>query len=620
MPHAEPAPSRLTSPATSEDEYRPIADYAIVGDGRTAALVSRTGSIDWLCLPSFASPSLFAAILDRQRGGRFGIRPSGPFTSRRRYVGDSPVLETTFETADGTVRVTDFMPILTGSPLAREIASERELVRIVEGVAGAVELDIVFVPRPDYARRPVRLVERGRLGWFSVERDRAYILHSDVPFRPCDGASALGCRLRVEAGEKRYLSLIFACDDVAAVAPLGAYADARLEATFRWWDRWSGLCPYRGPYRAEVMRSVLVLKLLTYALSGAVVAAPTASLPEAVGAARNWDYRFTWLRDASLTLRAFVDLGHSAEGAVFLDWLLNTTRLSRPYLQVLYDVYGRTRMHEQELDHFEGYRGSRPVRIGNAAETQLQLDVYGSVVMAAYDYVIRGGRLDRFERRMLTGLGKVVCDHWREPDNGIWEIRGERLHHVYSKTMCWVALDRLLRLAAAGHVRLPRDRVERERAAIAEAIEAHGFDPDLNAYVGAFGNREPDAALLLMARFGYKDANDPRMVGTYDFLRRELGRGALLMRYRDGYDGMPSREGAFGICSFWQVDYLARRGDVQDAVRLFDRLLGYANDLGLFAEEIDPDTGEALGNFPQAFTHVGLIAAALTLERAGVRD
>jgi GH15 family glucan-1,4-alpha-glucosidase len=619
MPNAEPATESLISPPTSEADYRPIGDYAIVGDGRTAALVSRTGSIDWLCLPSFASPSLFAAILDRQRGGRFGIRPSGPFTSRRRYLGDSPVLETTFETAVGTVRVTDFMPVLAGSPLARDIASERELVRIVEGVSGAVELDIVFVPRPDYGRRPVRLVERGKLGWFSVERDRAYILHSDVPFRPCDGASALGCRLRVAAGEKRYLSLVFACDDVAAIAPLGVHADARLEATLAWWERWSGLCPYRGPYRTEVMRSVLVLKLLTYALSGAVVAAPTASLPEAIGAARNWDYRFTWLRDASLTLRAFVDLGHRAEGAVFLDWLLNTTRLTRPCLQVLYDVYGRTRMHEEDLDHFEGYRGSRPVRIGNAAETQLQLDVYGSVVMAAHDYVVRGGRLDRFERRMLTGFGKVVCDRWREPDNGIWEIRGGRRHHVHSKMMCWVALDRLLRLAADGHVRIPRDRVERERAAVAEAIETDGFDPDLNAYVAAFGNREPDAALLLMARFGYKDPSDPRMVGTYDFLRRELGRGPLIMRYRHGYDGMPSPEGAFGICSFWQVDYLARRGDVQEAVRLFDRLLDYANDLGLFAEEIDPDTGEALGNFPQAFTHVGLIAAALTLERAGVR-
>jgi GH15 family glucan-1,4-alpha-glucosidase len=605
-----PRPGPIASRGTPEPE---IGDYAVIGDCRTAALVSRDGSIDWLCLPHFSRPSVFAAVLDQERGGRFAIRPDGAFRSTRRYAGPTAVLETTFETSTGTARLTDLMPIADDPSGLHPM---REILRVVEGVEGEVALDVRWEPRPDYARAAPRIRPQGALGYACDWRDELFLLHADARLELAPNRAAVIGRVRVEAGQKRYFSLSYAKSDIAVIAPLRELADQRVQATLAWWANWIGRCSYHGPHREAVLRSAVTLKLMTFALSGAVVAAPTASLPEAIGGDRNWDYRYCWLRDAALTMRAFVGLGFQEEAASFLQWLLHATRLTWPKLQVLYDVYGHTDLQEDELGHLSGYRGSRPVRVGNAARKQIQLDVYGSVVVAAFNYVESGGRLQADEAKLLAGFGETVCRTWREPDSGIWEIRGPKRHYTFSKVMCWAALDSLVKLHERGRVRIDANRFRRERDDIAAAIETRGYHETLRSYVSELEGDRLDAALLLMGCLAYKAPSDRRMRATFDLIQQRLGRDGLLYRYETGYDGLPSPEGAFGICSFWAVDNLALRGDCDAAERSFKYILSFANDVGLFAEEIDVKTGIALGNFPQAFTHVGLINAAMALMNA----
>ena len=604
--------------ANDAANYPPIADYAIVGDCRTVALISRQGSVDWFCVPAISGASVFAALLDRKRGGRFALRPAAPFRTERCYLDGTNVLETTFITAGGRARVIDLMP-LRGE--AAGLEPERELLRIAEGLEGEVEMEALYDPRPDYARSQPHLVHRGRaLGWVFQHGGEAFNLLTEVEMQPAPDGSGLVGRTVLRPGERRRMSLSHATRDMLVIPPLGAGADARMERTAAWWRDWSGRCRFGGRHQATVLRSALTLKLLTYGLSGAVLAAATTSLPEAIGGARNWDYRFCWLRDAATTLRAFAGIGFRHEGRAYLDWLLHSTRLTQPRLMVLYDVHGRIEHPYTELDHLEGYRGSAPVRIGNNALEQLQHDVYGSAIAASAAWVEGGGRLARDEQRLLVGFGRQVCETWRQPDSGLWEVPGPPRHYVHSKLMCWSALDVLLALDAAGHLRAPRDLFLRERDAVRTAIEEQGFlgSPDgSGSYVGAFGEDWADASLLIMARLGFHDARHPRINGTLARIQRELGREGLLLRYAPEVDGLPSREGAFGICGFWCVELLAMQGRVAEAEALFDRAASLANDVGLLAEEYDPVTGAALGNVPQAFTHAGLISAALTLERAG---
>ena len=595
------------------ENWEPIEDYAIIGDCRTAALVSRQGTLAWLCLPDFSSPSVFAAILDRQAGGLFLIRPVDGFASERRYIDGTPVLETTFTTEQGMVRITDLVPVLDG---VNTIQPMREILRIVEGLSGEVALEIRVDPLPNYGRTTPRLRRHGKLGWCYSWSNELLTLRSDIDLQRA--ANTLHALVRVRAGECFCLSLSYVKGDLGVLLPLGRVAIERFDRTLAWWRGWIDDCSYNGPYKTAVLRSALTLKLLSFSLSGAIVAASTTSLPETIGAERNWDYRYCWLRDAGWTMQAFVGLGFHEEARHFLSWLLHATQLTWPELHIMYDVFGRTRLREQELNHFAGYRDSRPVRIGNGAYRQRQLDVYGEVVFAADAYVEGGGTLEPVECRMLKGFGGVVCKQWREPDHGIWEIRGEPRHYTFSKLMCWVTLDRLLKFDDKQVVPLGklREKFRKVRDELSEAIEEHGYNSAINSYTLEFNGDTVDASLLLMPCLGYKDANDPRVRSTYERIWERLGCNGLLYRYERGHDGLPGKEATFGICTFWAVHHLASRRDFEEAKRLFERALAFANEVGLFAEEIDPANGAALGNFPQAFTHIGLINAALAMAQA----
>jgi GH15 family glucan-1,4-alpha-glucosidase len=575
-----------------------IADYAVIGDTRSIALISRRGSIDWLCWPRFDAPSIFARILDAGNGGHFSIAPSVPFTAARRYVGDTNVLETTFTCDGGEATLIDLMPVMTEEEKRRRLTPFRQLLRRVECVRGEVPLRVELAPRPDYARITPRLERRAdcvHCAWGA----HVLNLRSDARF---DERGIADFTLR--AGERRTFALGY---DDHAPAVYARIDDDDVERSIDFWTKWSSQLAYKGPYRDAVMRSALVLKLLTYAPSGGIVAAATTSLPEQIGGVRNWDYRYCWLRDASFTVSALYDCGFEREGAAFVDWLLYSTRLTQPSLQILYDVFGESRLPERELDHLAGYRGSRPVRVGNGAVKQFQLDVYGEVIGAMEEAVQRGEALDRDRRRVVRRLAEMVVKRWREPDDGIWEKRGGRRHHIHSKIMAWSALDCAERLI--GH---DFDGVKDE---IRDYVLTEGFDRESNSFVAAAGERDVDASLLYAVRVGIVKPDDPRMLGTIDAIRRRLGRGDLVYRYdtRSQEDGLPIGEGAFLACSMWLVEALVLAGRRGEAEKTFEGVLRCANDVGLFSEEADPESGELLGNFPQALTHIGLMNAALCL-------
>jgi GH15 family glucan-1,4-alpha-glucosidase len=601
---------------SAAEEFPPIKSLALIGDCGSAALVSRNGTVEWLCWPRFDSPSLFSSLLDRRLGGSFRVGPAAEAEGERRYVGETAVLETVFRTPGGVLRLRDCMAVVSSDAVGA-LWPEHEILREVACLDGEVEVALRCAPRFDYGDRPVRAEARGPLGVFFQHRGSVVVLRSDLPLGVEGPAAAGGERLR--AGDRRWVSLAYDEDEPATVAPLGEEADRRLGRTLDYWRAWSSRCDYDGPHRDAVVRSALTLKLMTAAAFGAVVAAPTTSLPERLGGVRNWDYRYCWLRDACFTLRALFELGYTEEGAAFFSWLLYTAHQSRTELRVLYSLMGGSPGKERELPHLSGYRGSRPVRVGNAAETQLQLDIYGEIVAAAYHYVRRGGRLTASSGRLLRRLGERVCALWQEPDQGIWEMRSAPQRHVYSAAMCAVALERLTAMAEQGHLRVPARRFARVGAEIRAAIERHGRCAASGSYVSVFGGGDVDASLLLLGLYGYVDPDDAGMRATFERIQAELSLGdcGLLRRYpHDTDDGLPLGEGAFGICSFWAVEYLARTGRVAEAERQFTHLCSYANDVGLFAEEIDPRDGQALGNFPQAFTHVGLVSAALAIDEA----
>ncbi len=591
------------------DGYAPIRDYALVGDGRTGALIARDGSVDWLCLPNFDSPSVFARALDAERGGSFRLEPAVPYEVERRYLEDSNVLETTFTTAQGSVRLTDAMTLTD----EHDISPLRELVRKAEGLAGTVPLRWSFEPRFGYGERRTRIECRAGRWFVDAGCDALVLAICDAP----DGVLAHGVvsgALELEHGRGALWSVAAAhCEPL--VIPGRDDAERRLGRTAAFWPKWAGGIRYEGPWRGAVVRSALVLKLLVFAPSGAIVAAPTTSLPEWIGGSRNWDYRYTWLRDASWALDALIRLGFRDEAHAFFWWLMHASRLTQPELQVLYRLDGSTHAPERELPWLKGYRGSRPVRIGNGAASQLQLDVYGDVLESIWLYVQAVGHLDADTGKEAARIADWVAKHWRDRDSGIWEVRREPTHFIQSKALCWIALDRACLLAERGVVPDCRERWRAAADELREFIETEGWDEELGSYVRATDLREPDASLLTMPLLGYGDPKSDRIRCTIDTIERELRKGPFVYRYL-GDDGVGGDEGAFLSCSFWLVEALAHAGRLDRAHALMDELVAFANDLGLYSEEIDPRTGEFLGNFPQALTHLALVNAAVGIADA----
>jgi GH15 family glucan-1,4-alpha-glucosidase len=599
----------------------PIADYALIGDTRTAALCSSSGSIDWLCLPRFDSDPVFGRLIGGERAGRFAITPEGVRSTSRAYRCDSAVLETTWRTGSGELTLTDGMALEAQTRLLPQAL----LVRRVRCTNGTATVRINFDPKlglpgasPRTERRNGQLV----CTWGSL----AVALRSQPDLSLASGRQRV---LQMRAGDQ--LTLVMTMADRAPLVLIGPEAAfEELHRTDVWWQQWSGGLQYEGDFRDAVARSLITLRLLTYSPSGAPVAAPTTSLPEVSGGNRNWDYRLSWPRDASIGIGAFLGVGKTEEAHSFMHWLLHASRLTRPRLEVLYTIYGKPGPRERDLNEVAGYMDSRPVRTGNAASSQHQLDVYGWVVDAAWLLSRSTNGLHSETRRTVAGFADFVSRKWTQPDAGIWEVRGDPHHYVHSKLMAWLALDRAVRIDQHNGGRRHRQRRWiAERAALVADIQSNGFNTEHNTYVWKYGSEQVDAALLLLPIVEFENNESSRVTGTVAAIRRELDAGdGLLYRYAPGADGLDGTEGAFLPCSFWLVQALARLGRLEEAKRLFERLLRLANDVGLFSEEIDPTTGQFLGNHPQAFTHATLVQAALSLrdaddavhgDRAGMR-
>ncbi|GAA5194857.1 glycoside hydrolase family 15 protein [Rugosimonospora acidiphila] len=579
-----------------------IEDYALIGDLHTAALVGRDGSIDWLCLPNFDSPACFAALLDEPKAGRWLLAPKGGGTCRRRrYRGDTLVLETEWHTPTGHVRVIDYMP-------PRGTASD--VMRIVEGVSGTVQMHTELTLRFDYGR-VVPWVRRVPTGIEAIAGPDAVWLRTPVPLRGEEKSTVAD--FTVSAGQR--VPFVMTWSPSYKRAPDRLDAERCLAETIAFWEGWSSRSRVTGRWRSVIQRSLIVLKALTFAPTGGIVAAATTSLPEQLGGPRNWDYRYCWLRDSTYTLQALLAAGYVDEAKAWRDWLLRTVAGDPSELQIMYSIDGTRRLPEYELPWLSGYEGSAPVRVGNAAAGQLQLDVWGEVLDGLYLARQGGLHSDSNAWDLQVALLDYLEGAWREPDNGLWEMRGPRRHFTHSKVMAWVAFDRMVRnhreFGLPGDVNLWEARRDEIHAEVCE----QGFDAKRNTFVQSYGSAELDASLLLIPRVGFLPGNDPRVVGTVDAVGRELTEDGFVLRYRTGAsdDGLPGSEGVFLACSFWLVDALHAIGREEDAVDLFERLLTLRNDVGLFSEEWDPKAQRQLGNTPQAFSHFPVIVSGLQL-------
>jgi GH15 family glucan-1,4-alpha-glucosidase len=612
------------SRAKREDSgFLPIADYAMLSDSSSAALVSRDGSIDWLCLPRFDSPSLFGRILDPD-AGHWQIAPTGEYEVERRYLPCTLVLETVFTTSTGKARLTDALVFEEGQR-QHELGMRppHELLRCVEGIEGDVEFAMELAPRPEYGLvHPLIRLQDGGVRTFGGPNPIA--VRTPAPLE-VEGATILST-FSVGAGESTGFALRWAPPESMIPTPTVPEAlRARIEDTAAGWRSWENEHDiYEGPHRDLVRFSARVLKGLTYRPTGAIVAAVTTSLPEDVGGERNWDYRYAWIRDASLTMEALYIGACSDEAGEFASFMTSAAGgghgLERS-LQIMYGVGGEHDLSERELPHLRGWRDSKPVRVGNGAWDQVQLDVYGELLQVLYLYRERLGELHPEIQHFVSKLADAAASRWREKDSGMWEMRGEPRHHLSSKVLCWTALDRAVKLADQLGMYAKEDEWAAARDEIREAVLTEGWSEERQAYAQSFGSDDLDAAQLLMPLVGFLPADDPRMKSTIDAIAADLAEDGLVLRYRNSAeglnaDGLQGEEGTFVICSCWLVSCLAKAGELERAEALFDQLAGYSNDVGLLAEEIDTASGELLGNVPQAFSHIGLITAARAIDEA----
>ena len=595
--------------------YQPIEDYGIIGDLHTVALVGKDGSIDFLSFPKYDSPTVFCALLDREKGGRFSICPCIEATRKQMYLPDTNVLITRFLAAEGVAEVSDFMPV---GFFPHD--HPRQLVRRVKTVRGVVRFDVEFSPRFDYARADHTVEQRdGELIFASTGADgTALRLRTNVPLTIDSSGAATGT-FELAAGETAAFVMEEVGDGLPSPSLAPDYVSRAFRDTVNFWRSWIGRSQYAGRWREIVHRSALVLKLLVSETHGSLMAAATFGLPEEMGGERNWDYRYTWIRDASFTLYALIRLGYTEEAGKFMNWISDRCMELNPdgSLQIMYGHDGRKMLHEETLSHLEGYRGSSPVRIGNGAYNQLQLDIYGELMDSVYLYNKYGEPISHELWVNLVRLVNFVTEHWQLPDEGIWEVRGGQQEFLYSRLMCWVAVDRGIRLADRRSLPYPFDSWRATRDAIYHDIMTNFWDADLGAFVQAKGVKAVDASNLLMPMVKFISPTDPRWLSTLRVMDEKLVDDSLVYRYRledAASDGLAGDEGTFNMCSFWYSEVLARSGDVQKGRFVFEKMLGYANHLGLYAEELGPH-GEHLGNFPQAFTHLGLISAAYAIDR-----
>lgn len=593
--------------------YLPIHDYGVIGDLHTVALVGTNGSIDWWCYPHFDSPSIFAALLDDQKGGRFQIAPVAPSKQKQLYLPDSNILVTRFLSSDGVGEITDFMPIRARN--AQEF--DHKIVRRVEVVRGSMRFQVTCRPAFDYARS-LHVTDLAEAGVIFTSPTQRFGLATSMPLVcDSDGMGVIG-EIELHQGEDVWFEMYELGRGQALMRSGHGVLKAAFHNTHHYWRRWLASGEYTGRWREMVNRSALALKLLTFQPTGAIVSAPTTSLPEQIGGVRNWDYRFTWIRDASFTLYGLLRVGFTEEAEHFMDWI--GARLKDPepdVISLMYSIHGHKDIDEQLLPHLEGYRGSGPVRIGNGAVRQRQLDVYGELMDSVYLYNKYVTPIGYDLWIKLRPLVDWVCINWKLPDEGIWEVRGGRRNFVYSKVMCWVAVDRALRLAEKRSFPAPRARWIAVRDAIYEDVMAKGWSPRRQAFVQAYENDVLDASALIMPLVFFMSPTDPRMMATLDAISDELLSDSLVYRYKveQGDDGLPGDEGTFSMCTFWLVEALTRAGRVDEGRLIFEKMLSYANHLGLYSEEISL-TGELLGNFPQGFTHLSLISAAYNLNQA----
>ena len=588
-----------------------IADYALISNTTTGALVGRNGSIDWFCPSRIDAPACFAALLGGPEQGYFRIAPIAAVTAcRRRYQRDTMILETDFETAEGAVRLIDFMPIEM-----EEFPVSSHVIRIVEGLRGRVEVALQLVIRFYYGSmrpwiREVDTIHTAVGGPDSLDIEGSVALHAD------DGR--LDAHFTLEAGQRVHFRLSYRSSHRPHTRPFDVYES--LHKTAAWWRTWVGQCTYQGPWRDEIMRSLLTLKALTSRTTGGIAAALTTSLPERIGGTRNWDYRFCWLRDSTFTLWALLSSGYRQESVAWEHWLLRAVAGDPADLQIVYGISGERWLAEREIPWLGGYRNSRPVRVGNAASGQFQIDVYGEIMDSLHVAQANGIRPERHAWDIQLSLMDFLESHWQKPDDGIWEVRGGRQHFTHSKMMAWVAFDRAVKDARAYHPDAPIERWIRIRDTIHAEVCARGFNKDKGSFTQCYGSSALDASLLMMPLVGFLSARDPRVRATVAAIERELTEDGLVLRYRTSgdIDGLPEGEGLFLPCSFWLVDNLALQGRRTEAEQLFLRLLSLRNDVGLFSEEYDPRTRELIGNIPQAFTHVGLINSARNLTGDGL--